>query len=73
MSAFAWNFLGGMCTRVCSGLPEATPCSREDICQDFAGVGLCFHACQNGSCPDRVDAICSAADPTWIEPACVPQ
>lgn len=73
MSAFAWNFLGGMCTRVCSGLPEATPCGREDLCQDFAGVGLCFHACQNGTCPDRIDATCSAADPSWIEPACIPQ
>ncbi|MFO0728474.1 MAG: hypothetical protein U1E65_32155 [Myxococcota bacterium] len=73
MGQVGWNLPGGMCTHVCSGLAEATPCGPNDACQDFAGVGLCFARCQNGACPGRPSAICTALDPSWIEPGCVPQ
>ena len=73
MGQVGWNLPGGMCTHVCSGLAEATPCGPNDACQDFAGVGLCFARCQNGACPGRPSAICTALDPSWIDPGCVPQ
>ncbi|MCK6546711.1 hypothetical protein L6R52_12745 [Myxococcota bacterium] len=71
MTEFAWGFAGGMCTRVCSGLLESTPCEAGETCQDFAGVGLCFRDCVNGTCPDRANAQCFALDATWADPSCI--
>jgi hypothetical protein len=73
MGEFAWGFVGGMCTRVCSGLPEATPCATGQTCQSFAGIGLCFVDCTNSACPARAGALCSTLDPTWPKPSCIPQ
>jgi hypothetical protein len=70
----AWPFLpGGMCTRVCSGLPESAPCASQDSCQSFAGIGMCFRDCVGASCPNRANAVCTILDPSWFAPSCVPQ
>ena len=73
MSEFAWGFPGGMCTRVCNGLPEATACDAGETCQNLAGIGLCFKDCLGNACPDRNNAICGTLDPSWTVPGCVPQ
>lgn len=67
-------FPGGLCTRVCSGLPEASPCdiANDETCQDFLGIGLCFKDCVNNTCPDRPNAFCGFADANWLEPSCIP-
>jgi hypothetical protein len=72
MGEEAWRLFGGMCTQVCSGLPEASPCEPGDICQPLAGIGLCFKACTGGACPSRPNAICDLLDPAWVQPACIP-
>ncbi|MBI4820872.1 MAG: hypothetical protein HY791_31700 [Deltaproteobacteria bacterium] len=73
LSEQIWAFTGGMCTRVCSGLPEATPCTVGETCQDFAGIGLCFANCDaNESCPERPGAFCGTLFDTWTVPVCLP-
>jgi hypothetical protein len=73
MTEEGWGFPRGMCSRVCSGLPESQPCESGETCQDFAGVGLCFKDCAGGACPARVDAVCSTLDVTWLTPSCIAQ
>lgn len=73
MGEIGWLFPGGMCTRVCSGLPESMLCSAGETCQLLAGVGLCFRDCVAGACPTRANAVCGELDPTWMTPSCVPQ
>lgn len=73
MGEFAWGLPGGLCSRVCTGLPEATPCGANELCLPFAGVGMCFRACTNGACPNRPGAVCGILDPAWPTPACLPQ
>lgn len=72
LSEIAWGMVGGMCTRICSGLPEASPCGAGETCSDFGGIGMCFRDCANGTCPDRPSALCAALDVTWTQPGCVP-
>jgi hypothetical protein len=76
LGEFAWNLDDGMCTRVCSGLPEATGCPAGSTCQFLPPpnqqIGLCFRDCVGGMCPDRSGALCNALDPSWIEPGCIP-
>jgi hypothetical protein len=66
-----WFFPGGMCTRICSGLPEAMPCGANETCQPLAGVGLCFRNCVAGLCPNRANAMCFKLDPSWTTPSCI--
>jgi hypothetical protein len=74
MGELAWFFPGGLCTRICSGLPEATPCGPNQGCQQFAGIGMCFVDCgANMTCPNRMNAVCEKLDPSWTIPGCVPQ
>lgn len=68
-----WGFPGGMCTKICSGLPEAAPCGADETCQSFAGVGMCFRNCENNACPNRVNALCGVLDAAWAMPSCVAQ
>ncbi len=72
LSEIAWGMVGGMCTRVCSGLPEATACGTGETCSDFGGIGMCFRDCTAGACPDRANALCTSLDVTWAQPGCVP-
>jgi hypothetical protein len=72
LSQVAWGMVGGLCTRVCSGLPEATACGAGETCSMFGGVGFCFDNCTGGACPDRAGATCTSLDPTWSQPGCVP-
>jgi hypothetical protein len=72
LGEFAWRLTGGLCSQVCSGLPEASACGVGETCQDYLGVGFCFKDCVNGGCPNRVDAICDSLDPTWPTDSCVP-
>ena len=74
LGEFAWGLPGGMCTRVCGGLPEATPCSGGETCNLFAGINMCFLNCDAmAMCANRPGAICSRLDATWPAPACLPQ
>lgn len=73
MGQFAWGLPGGMCTSICSGLPEAAACEPGESCQMFAGVGMCFKNCVNNACPDRAGAMCARLDQAWPNPSCIPQ
>lgn len=73
MSQVAWGFPGGMCTQVCSGLAEASPCGTGETCQMVAGIGLCFADCVANACPNRASSICAVLDMTWPSPGCIPQ
>lgn len=72
LSEIAWGMVGGMCTRICSGLPEATNCGAGETCSDFGGIGMCFRNCVNGACPERPTSQCTSLDVTWAQPGCVP-
>lgn len=71
MTEAGWGFPGGMCSRVCSGLPESAPCLAGETCQSFAGVGFCFDDCVNNGCPSRPSALCTTLDPAWSTPSCI--
>lgn len=73
MGEIAWGLPGGMCTRVCSGVPEAAACGPSETCQTVAGLGFCFRSCSGGTCPDRPGAICDLLDPGWVTESCIPQ
>ncbi|MCB9651670.1 MAG: hypothetical protein H6730_34505 [Deltaproteobacteria bacterium] len=73
MTTAGWGLPGGLCTQVCSGLPEADPCPGGTSCRDFGGIGLCFVDCVNGACPNRTGAVCTSLAAGWPQPACVPQ
>lgn len=68
-----WSLPAGLCTQVCSGLPEASPCPFGTQCLDFAGIGVCFADCVAGQCPNRPGAICDRLDSSWPSPACIVQ
>lgn len=72
MGDIAFTLPGGLCTHVCSGLPESSACDVGETCQDYLGVGLCFRDCVNNSCPNRANAVCTILDVNWVEPSCVP-
>ncbi|MBI2372852.1 MAG: hypothetical protein HYV07_02515 [Deltaproteobacteria bacterium] len=73
LSEGVWFFAGGMCTKVCSGLPEQAPCELGETCQDFAGIGLCFKNCDSSmTCPDRPTAFCGTLYEEWVTPVCLP-
>jgi hypothetical protein len=65
-----------MCSHVCDGLPEATPCPLGSTCQYLPPpndlVGMCFRDCAGGTCPDRAGAACDYYDPNWLDPSCIP-
>jgi hypothetical protein len=67
------GFPGGLCTKICSGLPEALPCGLNETCHMFLGVGMCFKDCVSSMCPNRTNAMCLELNPAWTQPACIPQ
>jgi hypothetical protein len=74
MGELAWFFPGGLCTRICSALPEATACGSGETCQVFAGIGMCFVGCTGQmTCPNRANAVCEKLDPSWTMPGCISQ
>ncbi len=71
---FAWGLNGGLCTRICSGLPEATTCGPNESCHQFGGIGMCFLDCDSMMmCNNRPMAQCGRLDAMWTSPACIPQ
>jgi hypothetical protein len=72
MGEIGLGFPGGLCTHVCSGLPESTPCSVNETCQDFLGIGLCFRDCVGTTCPSRATATCGILEASWLQPSCFP-
>ncbi len=77
LGEIGWNLDNGMCSHVCDGLTEASPCPSGSTCQYLAkpndAIGMCFRDCVGGACPDRAGATCSALPNTsWPTPSCVP-
>lgn len=71
MGELAWDLPDGMCTHVCGGASEATPCALGETCRTFSGLELCFRDCTNGICPERPSAECLTLDPSWTAPGCI--